>query len=377
VRIYPNLGLLLGTVDREGLQGLKKHKRVRGISAAPHLSLIRPLAAADSNLTGDVTWGLDRLEIPKVWERGFTGKGVLVGHLDTGVDGNHPALKSAIANFAEFDMLGDAVPGATPHDSGEHGTHTAGTIVGRKVESTAFGVAPEAKLASAMVIEGGNVIARILAGMDWVVGLGVRVVSMSLGVRGYQEDFLAVVRTLRARGILPVFAVGNEGPGTSRSPGNYPESLSVGASDSNDEVASFSSSQRFVRLDNPLVPDLVGPGVDIVSSVPDDAYKKMSGSSMATPHIAGLAAILLQAKPTATVGEVESAIFASCVLPSTMTAERANRGIPNGPRALQVLLGSAAAETAEAVAEAVKRRRTGKAPAPDRPKPRSRKVVRK
>jgi subtilisin family serine protease len=210
------------------------------------------------------------------------------------------------------------------------------------VRSTSFGVAPEALLASAVVIEGGNVIARILAGMDWVVGLGARVLSMSLGVRGYQEDFLIVTRTLRARGVLPVFAVGNEGPGTSRSPGNYPEALSVGACSAEDEVPSFSSSQRFMRPDNPLVPDLVAPGVDIVSCVPDGGYKKMSGSSMSTPHIAGLAALLFQAKPTASVDEVEAAIFASCVLPPSMLAERANRGIPNGPRALEVLLGPTA-----------------------------------
>src|SRR5262249_21353312 len=148
--------------------------------------------------------------------------------------GSHPALKDAIQHFEEFDLMGDPVAGATPHDSDEHGTHTAGTIAGRKVASTAFGVAPEAMLASAIVIEGGNVIARLLAGMDWAVGLGVRVLSMALGLRGYHPDFLPVTRILRAKGIQPVFAVGNEGPGTSRSPGNYAEALSVGAGDDQD-----------------------------------------------------------------------------------------------------------------------------------------------
>jgi subtilisin len=345
-RMYPNLGLMLGTVDKQGLQGLKKDERVQAVKAAPHLSLIRPVAAQDTKLAGGVTWGLDRLEIPKVWEQGFTGKGVLVGHLDTGVDGDHPALKGAIDHFAEFDPMGEPVPGAQPHDSDEHGTHTAGTIAGRKVRSTAFGVAPEAMLASAIVIEGGNVIARILAGMDWVVGLGARVLSMSLGLRGFQEDFLPVTRILRARGVLPVFAVGNEGPGTSRSPGNYAEALSVGASNADDEVADFSSSQKFIRPDDPLVPDLVGPGVDVISSVPGGGYQKMSGSSMATPHIAGLAALLFQAKPSATVDEVEAAIFASCVLPSSMPDDRANRGVPNGPGALEALLAGTATEAA-------------------------------
>jgi len=356
-RMYPHLGLMLGTVDKQGLQGLKKDERVQAVNAAPHLSLIRPVAEEDTKLAGYVTWGLDHLEITKVWEQGCTGKGVLVGHLDTGVDGKHPALKTAIGHFAEFDPMGDPVPGAPPHDTDEHGTHTAGTIAGRKVRSTAFGVAPEAMLASAIVIEGGNVIARILAGMDWVVGLGARVLSMSLGLRGYQEDFLPVTRALRARGVLPVFAVGNEGPGTSRSPGNYTEALSVGASNADDEVADFSSSQRFTRPDDPLVPDLVGPGVDVISSVPGGGYMKMSGTSMATPHIAGLAALLFQAKPTATVDEVEAAIFASCVLPSSMSAERANRGVPNGPRALQALLSGTADAAARAAGGAKPKRK--------------------
>ena len=339
VRTYPNLGLMLGTINKEGLKGLKQDERVRAVTHAPQLSLIRPVESAAAAAVGDVTWGLKHLEIPELWDKGFTGKGVLVGHLDTGVDGTHPALKGAIAHFAEFDPIGEPVPGAQPHDTDEHGTHTAGTIAGRKVGATAFGVAPDATLASAIVIEGGNVIARILAGMDWAVGLGVRILSMSLGLRGFVEDFLPVTRILRARGVLPVFAVGNEGPGTSRSPGNYAEALSVGAHNADDEVADFSSSQTFVRPVDPTVPDLVAPGVDTISSVPGGGFAKMSGSSMATPHIAGLAALLFEAMPAATIDQVESAIFASCVLPSSMTADRANRGVPNGPRALAALQG--------------------------------------
>ena len=105
--------------------------------------------------------------------------------------------------------------------------------------------------------------------------------------------------------------------------------------------ASFSSSQRFLRRRDPLVPDLVGPGVDVISCVPG-GYARMSGTSMATPHIAGLAALLFQAKPTATADQVERAIFASCQLPAGMSSERANRGVPDGPRALAALLGTPA-----------------------------------
>ncbi len=187
------------------------------------------------------------------------------------------------------------------------------------------------------MIEGGNVNARILAGMEWVIGQGARILSMSLGIRGYHDDFLAVTQILRQRGILPVFAVGNEGPGTSRSPGNYAEALSVGAMGEDQHVADFSSSRKFDRPGDPLVPDLVAPGVNVISAKPGGGYQAMDGSSMATPHIAGLAAVLMQAAPTATIDEIEQAIFDSCTLLKGDAVERQNRGVPDALVALAKL----------------------------------------
>jgi subtilisin family serine protease len=284
------------------------------------------------------TWGIERLGVPALWDRGITGQGVLVAHLDTGVDGRHAALAGAVADFAEFDVMGRAIqPAPRPHDSDEHGTHTAGTIAGRPVGGRHVGVAPGAQLASAMVIEGGDAIARVLGGMDWALGLGARVLSLSLGFRGWWPDFLAVTRVLRQKGVLPVFAVGNEYAGSSRSPGNYPEALSVGACGEDDRVADFSSSQRFDRKKDPVVPDLVAPGVGIVSAKPGGGYQAMDGTSMATPHVAGLAALLLEAEPKAKVSRLEAAILGSCVRPRGMSAERAGHGIPSAPKALEAL----------------------------------------
>lgn len=142
MRVYPNLGLMFGTVDRAGLKALRDDDSVAAVSGAPPISLIRPVSAKAATLSGSVTWGLKRLGITQLWDSGLTGAGILVGHLDTGVNGKHPALKSAIGEFAEFDLLGNLVPNAKAHDTDQHGTHTAGTIAGRKVTSTAFGVAP-------------------------------------------------------------------------------------------------------------------------------------------------------------------------------------------------------------------------------------------
>ncbi len=336
---YPHLGILYGTANREGVAALRAEKSlVAGLCGAPPLSIIRPTRVAAAKLSTKITWGLQDLGTPALWNQGITGKGVLVGHLDTGADGKHPALKKAITDFAEFDMLGREIkPAPKPYDTDDHGTHTAATIAGRAVGGKSVGMAPQATLASAIVIEGGDVVARVLGGMDWAVGKKVKILSMSLGFRGWWNDFLPLTKLLRARNVLPVFAVGNEGPGTSRSPGNYWQACSIGATDRAQQVADFSSSQRFKRKKDPVVPDVVAPGVNIVSAKPGGGFQAMDGTSMATPHVAGLAALLWEAKPDATVKEIEQAIFRSCRRGAGMDPERGNRGIPNGPRALALL----------------------------------------
>ncbi len=360
---FPNLGVMLGTVNNEGLTGLWADEGVQSVEAAVAPTLVRPVDVRPASLTSQTVWGIDFLHVPALWNQGLSGKNIVVAHLDTGVDGKHPALKSAIASFAAFDFMGRAEPNLTARDArdtGEHGTHTAATIAGRSVKGKAVGVAPGSRLSSAIVIEGGNVVARILAGMDWALGQpGVRVLSMSLGLRGVVNSFLAVTQIIRSRNILPVFAVGNEGPGTSRSPGNYAEALSVGAVDSQRHVPDFSSSQRFLRTVDPLVPDLVAPGVDVISAKPGGGFQSMSGSSMATPHIAGLAALLFEAKRDATVHQVEDAIFRSCTL-TGIPPGRGNRGVPDAARAFTLLTGIALNSSKGKSASAGGRRRKPK-----------------
>ncbi len=343
MHLYPNLGVAYGSVDKKGYNGLKADKkRVKAVVPAPRLRLIRPISAAAAGVPSQTTWGINFMRVPDLWAQGLTGAGVLIGHLDTGVDGTHPNVRPALSAFAFFDNFGnrtDLTPNQaidTDQLSGGHGTHTAGTIAGRPINNVGIGVAPGALLASASVIERTDVTASVLGGMDWAIDQGVRIMSMSLGLANFGA-FIPLAQQLRSLGILPIMAVGNEGPNTSRMPGNQPEALSVGAMNKNGGVPLFSSSQRFLRPDDPIVPDLVAPGEEVHSALIGGGFGIMKGSSMATPHVAGLAALLMEAHPTKTIDEIEAAIFASCQRTQSMPVGRANRGCPDAVRALNAL----------------------------------------
>jgi len=345
-----NLGVMYGQVGKAGWSKLQD-----ALEAADDIAGTAPMqpihalgsTAAPSNAP-QVAWGVARIQAPKLWEQGLSGKGVLVAHLDTGMDGEHPALKPAIQQFADFDATGHFIEGAPIADSSDHGSHTAGIIAGRTFLGQQIGVAPGCQLVSAAVIEGGDQVARVLAGVDWMLNFPVRVLNLSLGFPGYFDQYVPLLNKLLAKGILPAFAIGNEGPGTSRSPANYPQALSVGAVDANGAVDPSSSSETFPRNDDPLVPDLVMPGVDIISANAGGAnFRLDSGTSMATPHLSGLAALLIEACPDATVDQLQTAICQSCSLTPTMPKERANLGMPDGPTALAALQKLVAAREAK------------------------------
>ena len=237
------------------------------------------------------------------------GKGINVGLLDTGIDPSHPDLKGKISNWAEFDHEGNQIPGSTAYDSGEHGTHCAGTIVGENHSGQWIGMAPEAKLSAGLVLKGGSgTDGQIQAGIQWAADQGVDVLSMSLGglwlgpeVPEYYTE--AIINCLR-QGIPVVVAIGNSGHQTTGMPGNDYLSFAVGATDYKDNAAGFSggrthilqSSEYFSESDLPIVyskPDICAPGVAIKSSVPGKKWKIFNGTSMATPHVAGAIAQLL------------------------------------------------------------------------------------
>src|SRR5262249_18448707 len=157
-----------------------------------------------------------------------------------------------IAHWAEFDSLGNIVKKSKPHDTDEHGTHCAGTLVGENASGRFIGVAPEAKIAAALVLDGekGGTDAQVLAGIDWAVEKGVDVISLSLGGLVMDAEtpptYTEALLTCIEAGIPVVAAIGNEGQQTSGSPGNDLFALSVGATDPRSRAAGFSGGRTCI-----------------------------------------------------------------------------------------------------------------------------------
>ena len=269
-----------------------------------------------------VEWNIQRIGADLAWEAlDMDGTGVVVASMDTGVDWEHPALHSRYRGYDPkgFDQHRGNWFCATdegylyPGDGHGHGTHTMGIMVGREGEST-IGVAPGAQWIAVKAFDnqGYTYDSWLHSGFQWLlapegdVALAPEVVNNSWGSDvGADTTFQPDVQALRAAGILPIFSAGNNGPrgGTIGSPASFPESLAVGATDTEDTIASFSSRGPSPWAE--VKPELVAPGVDVRSSVPGGAYALADGTSMAAPHVAGAAALLLQARPSLTVTEAE------------------------------------------------------------------------
>ncbi|GAA0596214.1 S8 family serine peptidase [Kribbella sandramycini] len=259
---------------------------------------------------------------PAAWKAGFTGKGVPVAVLDSGIDANHPDFKGLVVGGKNFtkDPAGDQLG---------HGTHVASTIAGSGAASKGKykGVAPGARLLDGKICDGEGSCpdSAILAGMEWAaVEQKARVINMSLGI--YDEPGLdpieaALDRLTAKTGALFVVAAGNEGPDgqTVRSPGTAVSALTVGAVDKQDALADLSSRGPLLEGVG-IKPDVMGPGVDIVAARAKgtnegepvgENYVMASGTSMATPHVAGAAAILAQQHPKWKAAELKAALMST------------------------------------------------------------------
>ncbi len=265
-------------------------------------------------------WGLDKIGTLQAWEAfSVSGQTIRIGHLDTGIDVTHADLQGKVCAWAEFDAFGNKVKDSVPHDSGFHGTHTAGTLVGGDVSGYPIGVAPNAKLISALVLNGTQgTLTQVVAGIQWVLDPdgnpytddGAHILNMSLGASGQFPVFQKVVDQLLAANVLPIFAIGNKGPGQADAPGNTVGPIAVGATSFSDSVVHFSGGGEITwKGKNYVKPEIAAPGHGILSSIPGNRYQSYSGTSMATPHVAGAAALILEAMPGIDVRTLKNTLF--------------------------------------------------------------------
>ncbi|MFB6219796.1 MAG: S8 family serine peptidase, partial [Halolamina sp.] len=314
------------------------------------VKLTKTVATADAP---NATDGVEQVNAPDAWNT-TRGEGASVAVLDTGVDGSHPDIN--VSKFVTVDENG-TVNRTEPFDTATHGTHVSGTVVGGNASGEYIGVAPEAELLHAQVIDGdtGSFV-RVLAGLEWAVNQSADVTVMSLGADIYADEFIEPVENARAAGTVVVASSGNYGPNTSASPGNVPGVLSVGAVDDDGRVAPFSSGEivngsvwENGTYEDYVVPTVVAPGVNVTSSASGGGYEQLSGTSMAAPHVGGTVALVFAAGENVSVSEAEAAVVETARKPDfadavdtrygngVIDAEAAVRQVSNGTVAGQVL----------------------------------------
>jgi len=228
-------------------------------------------------------WGIDRIDAEKAWQD-TTANSIKIGVLDTGIDLTHPDLKMNIKGG--YNAINSR---KLPQDDNGHGTHVAGIIAALNNTIGVVGVGPEIDLYAIKVLgaSGSGYLSDVIEGLEWAVSNGIQVVNMSLGTDQDIQSFREAIKKAYGAGVTMVAAAGNDG-GSVDYPAAYPEVIAVSATDEKDEIASWSSRGGEI--------DLAAPGVNIYSTYKGSTYKILSGTSMAAPHVTGVAALVIDSK---------------------------------------------------------------------------------
>ena len=285
--------------------------------------ILRTQAAPNDPLFGD-EYGLNNtgqtggtsdadIDAPEGWDAAGLGSfpstgGVKVGIVDTGIDQTHPDLAGKTAGCATSYNNGIAIVNGICHDDNGHGSHVSGTISantnnGQGVSGVAFN-SPIVMCKALATAAGTGLTSDIANCINWVSKQGVKVISMSLG-GGDSATLKTAVQNAynNGNGVLLIAAAGNDGDATLNYPAAYSEVVSVAATDNNDKRASFSNANADVEVS--------APGVDVESTYTGGLYMTLSGTSMATPHAAGVAAVIADLNPTANAATLRSKLDAA------------------------------------------------------------------
>ncbi|BAZ13766.1 peptidase S8/S53 [Calothrix sp. NIES-4071] len=259
---------------------------------------------ADVPDIGGNAWDADMVKAPEAWAKGYTGKGVVVAVLDTGVDINHVDLKDNIwtnPNDDTADGYAGDIHGwnfvdnnSDVMDRAGHGTHVSGTIAGEKNDYGVTGIAYDAKIMPVKVLDdtGSGSYDSITKGIYYAVDHGANVINLSLGGGGTNKTMEDALNYASGKGVIVVMAAGNDGGASPIYPARYAQNtgVAVGAVDKDGNLADFSN-----RAGSKQLTYVTAPGVSIYSTVPNNNYENYSGTSMAAPHVAGVVALMLSA----------------------------------------------------------------------------------
>jgi subtilisin len=266
---YHLIPAIAASIPERAIQGLLRNPNVT------HVNMDGPVFAVAQTLP----WGVNRIDAEAVHAAGNRGAGVKVAVLDTGIDLDHPDVRVA----GGVTLAG----GKDADDKNGHGTHVAGTIAALDNSIGAVGVAPEAKLYAVKVLGNGGTgsWSGLIAGIEWSVDNGMQVANMSLGASLAPIDVGIAVDAAYARGLLLVAAAGNDYGGPVIYPAAYDSVIAVSATDRNDALAGFSNQGAQVEL--------AAPGYQVYSTYKSGGYAELSGTSMAAPHVSGVAALMI------------------------------------------------------------------------------------
>lgn len=310
--------------------------QVKELAARPEVGSLRfdgtlTLPEPSVAVAGEPEWNLEAINAPALWALGYTGTGVVIATMDTGVDYLHPDIGPKWRGGANswFDPYGEH---PAPYDAHGHGTGVMGIMVGGDAGGSAIGVAQGAQWIAVKIFNDAGTTAEsiIHQGFQWLLDPDENVetddapdvVNNSWGFSDNPGECLSQfqpdIQALKASGIGVVFSAGNSGPNdaTSVSPANYPESFAVGAVDQAGTITSF-SARGPSACDGGFFPEIVAPGAGIrtadvtLNGTSPDPYATVLGTSFAAPHVTGAMALLLSADPQLTVAELEAALVQS------------------------------------------------------------------
>ncbi|MEW9669168.1 S8 family peptidase [Ammoniphilus sp. 3BR4] len=328
IKLYPKWNAL--SLHNQDYEILKNRMSVQGEAETKGLviekNILYKLHYSDTYTEKQVMpWGISRVEAPPVWSA-TEGEGVKVGIIDTGINGRHPDLRDNVKGGI------NTVDSSSPFvDRNGHGTHVAGTVAAVNNQIGVVGVSPKAQLYALKAFddEGSATLTDIAQAIDWAIDNNIRILNMSFGSRQTSQVLHHAIKAAFKKGVIMIASAGNSSESLDY-PARHPEVLAIGAVDKRGKVPPFSNFGSTLNY--------VAPGVDILSTWPQSPYyNTLSGTSMATPHVSGIVALLLSKAPQLTPSQVKRILDRSAQKLPRITTRKQGRGFVKAKRALLAL----------------------------------------